>query len=79
MRIDLGTETVEQEKDSRYIQGGCLMPYRLCALTSAQLKPSSVRFCNNRFVEYAPSSESGEWPWLQRVAPVYPKVYPKIL
>jgi hypothetical protein len=23
---------------------GCLMPYRLCALTSAQLKLSSVRF-----------------------------------
>jgi len=26
-----------------YKVGGCLMPYRLCALTSAQLKRSSVR------------------------------------
>jgi len=27
---------------------GCLMPYRLCALTSAQLKLSSVRFMQQR-------------------------------
>ena len=28
---------------------GCLMPYRLCALTSAQLKLSSVRFMQQRY------------------------------
>jgi len=27
---------------------GCLMPYRLCALTSAQLKLSSVRFMQHK-------------------------------
>jgi hypothetical protein len=27
---------------------GCLMPYRLCAVTSAQLKLSSVRFMQQR-------------------------------
>jgi len=35
---------------------GCLMPYRLCALTSAQLKLSSVRFMQHYSVLATPSS-----------------------
>ena len=42
----LKIQRLESRKKTRdiYEVVGCLMPYRLCALTSAQLKLSSVRF-----------------------------------
>jgi len=42
----LKIQRLESRRKTRdiYKVVGCLMPYRLCALTSAQLKLSSVRF-----------------------------------
>jgi hypothetical protein len=42
----LKVQRLESRRKTRdiYKVVGCLMPYRLCALTSAQLKLSSVRF-----------------------------------
>jgi len=42
----LKIQRLESRRKTRDIYNavGCLMPYRLCALTSAQLKLSSVRF-----------------------------------
>jgi len=51
--IDLGTETGEQDKTRDiYKVVGCLMPYWQCALTSAQLKLSSVRFMQPVMLKY---------------------------
>jgi len=42
----LKIQRLESRRKTRdiYKVVGCLMPYRLCVLTSAQLKLSSVRF-----------------------------------
>jgi len=42
----LKIQRLESRRKTRdiYKVVGCLMPYRLCAVTSAQLKLSSVRF-----------------------------------
>ena len=48
----LKIQRLESRRKTRdiYKVVGCVMPYRLCALTSAQLKLSSVRFvCFNHF------------------------------
>jgi hypothetical protein len=48
----LKIQRLESRRKTRdiYKVVGCLMPYRLCALTSAQLKLSSVRFMQHDFL-----------------------------